>query len=67
MPSAFLFFKKNVCVFIFERESECTQECVCVGGEEQRERETQYLKQVPGSELSVQSPTQGSKSQTVRS
>ena len=29
-------------------------------GEGQRERETQDLKQGPGSELSAQSPTQGS-------
>ena len=36
------------------------------GGEE-RERETQNLKQEPGSELSAQSPTQGSNSQTARS
>ena len=31
-----------------------------------RERETQNLKQAPGSELSAQSPTQGSNSQTAR-
>ena len=36
-------------------------------GEGQRERETQNPKQAPGSELSAQSPTQGSNSQTVRS
>ena len=36
-------------------------------GEVQRERETQKLKEAPGSELSAQSPTQGSISQTVRS
>ena len=35
-------------------------------GEEQRERETQNLKQAPGSELKAQSPTRGSNSQTVR-
>ena len=33
-------------------------------GEGQRERETQNLKQAPGSELSAQSPTQGSNSRT---
>ena len=36
------------------------------GGAE-RKRETQNLKQAPGSGLSVQSPTQGSHPQTVRS
>ena len=36
-------------------------------GERQRERETQNLKQIPGSELSAQSPTKGSNSQAVRS
>ena len=39
-----------------ERETEC--ELV----KEQRERETQNPKQVPGSELSAQSPTRGSNS-----
>ena len=34
-------------------------------GECQRERETQNLKQAPGSELSAHSLTQGSNSQTV--
>ena len=33
----------------------------------QRERETQNLKQAPGSELSAQSPMRGSNPQTVRS
>ena len=36
-------------------------------GEGQRQRETQNLKQTPVSELSAQSPTWGSNSQTVRS
>ena len=36
-------------------------------GEGQRERETQTRKQALGSELSAQSPTQGSNPQTVRS
>ena len=36
-------------------------------GEGQRERETQNPKQVPGSELSAQSPTRGSNSRAVRS
>ena len=38
---------------IFERDRAQT-------GEGQRERETQNPKQAPGSELSAQSPTQGS-------
>ena len=36
-------------------------------GEGQRDRETQNLKQAPGSELSAQSPTRGSNWRTVRS
>ena len=34
-------------------------------GERERERETQNPKQAPGSELSAQSPTQGSNSLTM--
>ena len=37
------------------------------GGGAEREREAQILKQAPGSELSAQSPTPGSNSQTARS
>ena len=37
------------------------------GGGAERERETQNLKQAPGSELSAQSPTWDLNSQTVRS
>ena len=37
------------------------------GRDTERERETQNLKQVPGSELSAQSPMWGSNSPTVRS
>ena len=52
----FFFFN----VFIFERDR--------VGvGEGHREGETQNWKQVPGSELSAQSPTWGSNSGTARS
>ena len=47
-------------MFIFERER-------ARAGEWQREREAQNLKEVPGFELSAQSPTRGSNSQTVRS
>ena len=43
-------------LFIFERE----------GTSGQRERETQNRKQVPGSELSAQSPTQGWNPRSVR-
>ena len=46
------------CLFIFERERE--RERASMGKEGQRERETQNLKQAPGSELSAQSPKQGS-------
>ena len=38
-----------------------------VEGWGQREKETQNLKEAPGFELSVQSPTRGSNSQTTRS
>ena len=55
----FLFyFVFNVYLFLRDREW---------AGEEQRERETQNPKQVPGSELSAQSPSWGSNPQTVRS
>ena len=43
----------NVCLFLRGRETEHRW------GEEQRERETQNLKQASGSELSAQSPMQG--------
>ena len=36
-------------------------------GEAERERETQNLKQAPGSELSAESQTQGSNSRIMRS
>ena len=48
-------------MFIFERERHRAQ-----AGEGQGERETQNLKQAPGSELSVQSPTRGWNPRTVR-
>ena len=58
----FFLFKKNFFyrLFIFEREAEHEWGRV-------RERETQNLKQAPGSELSAQSPTRGSNSRTTRS
>ena len=37
------------------------------GAERERDKETQNLKQAPGSELPAQRPTQSSNSQTVRS
>ena len=51
-----LLFFFNIYSF-FETLREAVQ-----GGEGQRERETQNWKQAPGSELSVQSPSWGSKS-----
>ena len=51
-------------MFIFERERKRIS--MSRGGAE-RERETQNLKQAPGSELSAHSPTQGLNSQTARS
>ena len=50
-----------LCVFIFERQRQN------VSGLGQREREAQNPKQDPGSELSAQSPTRGSNSQTAKS
>ena len=55
----FIYFKK-IYSFLKERDRAQTE----VG---QRERGTQNLKQAPGSELSAQSPTGGSNSQTARS
>ena len=46
-------------MFIFERE----RQGMSRGG---AEKETQNPKQAPGSELSAQSPTRGSNSQTAR-
>ena len=54
----FYFF--NVYLFLRESERECEQG-------RSRERETQNQKQAPGSELSTQSPMQGSNSQTMKS
>ena len=51
-------------MFIFERE---TDRQSMRGGGAEREGETQKLKQAPGSELSAQSPMQGSNPQTMRS
>ena len=49
--------KKILMLLIFEREGDGVQV-----GEGQRERETNNLKQAPGSELSAQSQTQDSNS-----
>ena len=58
----------NVYLFLKERdrgrERERERERTHVG-EGQRERKTQNPRQAPGSELSAQSPTWGSKSQTL--
>ena len=48
-------------MFIFKRERERQRDRAQMG-EGQRERETQNPKQAPGSELSAQSPMQGSNS-----
>ena len=58
--SFFLLFFFNV--YLFLRDGKRAQ-----AGEGQREGETQNLKKAPGSELSAQSPMQGSNSQTVGS
>ena len=50
----------NVYLFLRQRETEHERGRV-------RERETQNLKQAPGSELSAHSPTWGSNSRAVRS
>ena len=55
-----LFFLKHLFIFETERDRAWT-------GEGQRERDTQNLKQAPGSEWSAQSPTRGSNSRIVRS
>ena len=54
--------KKIFNVYLFLRETETEHEWGRGG-----ERETKNLKQAPGSELSAQSLTRGSNSQTVRS
>ena len=62
MPTYVSFFL----MFIFERERERESVRVSRGGAE-REKETENQKQALGSELSAQSPTRGSNSQTARS
>ena len=49
-----------------DRETETERQRVSRIGAE-RARETQNLKQAPGSELTAQSPTRGSNSRTARS
>ena len=56
----FSFFLFNVYLFLRQRETEHERGRV-------RERDTQNLKQAPGSEPSAQSPTRGSNSRTARS
>ena len=55
------FFVFNVYLFLRDRETERQS------GGGQREKETQNLKQAPGSGLSAQSPTWGLNPRTVRS
>ena len=52
----------NVYLFLTETETDRVR-----ARKGQKERETQNLKQVPGSELSAQNPMQGLNSQAVRS
>ena len=52
-------------LFIFERERDRERQNKWGGAESVRE--TQNLKQAPGSELSAQGPTQGLNSSAVRS
>ena len=55
-------------LFLRDRERERERETDRVqAGQGQTERETQNLKQAPGSELSAQSPTWGLNSRTTRS
>ena len=61
-PLLFLFKECLFLCYLFLRERECVWT-----GKEQRERESQNLKQAPGSEPSAQSRTRGSNSRTVRS
>ena len=58
----FLFKKIFFNIYLFLRQRETEHEWGRA-----RERETQYLKQAPGSELSAQSPTRGLNSRTARS
>ena len=59
---SFILFYFVLTFYLFLRQGETEHEQGRV-----RERETQNLKQAPGSELSAQSPTQGSNSRTARS
>ena len=54
-------------MFIFERKRERERDKNVSRGGAERDTDTQNLKQTPGSELSAQSPTRGSNSQTARS
>ena len=59
IPLSFFFIFFNVYSFLRQRQS-------MSGGGVERQRETQNPKEPPGSELSAQSPMQGSNSQTLR-
>ena len=56
LPGQFQFIFFNVYLFLRERERERERQSISGGG---AERETQYLKQAPGSELAAQSPMPG--------
>ena len=56
--------EREFSMFVFERERERHTQSASRGG---AERETQNLKQAPGSDLSAQSPMQGLSPQTARS
>ena len=60
--STTLYFLMFICLQLREREKEQVNAQVGEG-----QRETQNVKQAPGSELSEQSPMRGSNSRTVRS
>ena len=62
-PALNFIYKKIKNVGLFLREIHGLQ----AGGQAEMEKETQNLKQAPGSELSSQSPTRGLNSGTVRS
>ena len=61
-----MIFKFFYHLFVFERERQTDRQSMSRAGAE-RERETQSLEQAPGSELSAQSLTQDSNSETPRS
>ena len=64
MSNSLSFFKKFLTlIYFWEKE----RDRALMGGGTEEEKETQNLKQTPGSKMSAQSPTQGSNPQTMRS